>query len=80
MNTLTRIKIVSSHGHFIADTKGNIIERHDESGELPRVSRFYLDGWHYPDGTRPLREEMDILELVYRTESGRLEKPASFAA
>lgn len=74
---LTLIKIVSSHGHFIADPKGNVITRHDASGDLPKVRKFDFHGWQYAAGSRPLREEMDILELNYVTVDGRHEKAAA---
>lgn len=75
MNALTQIKILSSHGHFITDMKGNIIERHDETGELPKVRVFRFQHWFYKANRRPLRAEMDILELVYVTEDGHCELP-----
>lgn len=74
MKPLPLIKIVSSHGHFIADRNGNVIERNDESGDLPKVRKFNFEGWRYAAGCRPLRDQMDIIELDYVTTDGRHEK------
>lgn len=70
---IANTKILSSHGHFIVSSKGIILERHDESGELPRVRRFDFRPHVYPDGIYSHRPEKDILCVAYWTEDGKYE-------
>lgn len=75
-SVLNHIKVVSSHGHFVVTSNGTIKERHDTSGELPRVARFNMRMFFAHGRSIPPDGIVDILHLGYWTTEGTYEPVA----
>lgn len=70
--------VSSSHGQFVIDCSGRILQVDDESGELPNVTRFDVAEWEKYWG-RKLDDSLDILDLGYWYDdkgTERYEEPA----